>query len=69
MSDAPRRVRVSADVRGDRPARARGAPRGSQPGTGALRVPGGAGAGFDEVDAVYATALRRTQLRLSLIHI
>ncbi|MFV4914697.1 heavy metal transporter, partial [Microbacterium lacticum] len=48
------------------PARARGAPRGSQPGTGALRVPGGAGAGFDEVDAVYATALRRTQLRLAL---
>ena len=66
MSDAPRRVRVSADVRGDRPARARGAPRGSQPGTGALRGPGGAGAGFDEVDAVYATALRRTQLRLAL---
>lgn len=65
MSDAPRRVRVTAD-----PARGsgRGAPGGAygaarMPATRGIALPG---APIDEAEAVYDRALRRTQLRLAL---
>lgn len=60
--EAPRRVRVSADA-------ARSVTGGIRrpPNRGAA-LPGAAGApgGFDEADAVYDRALRRSQLRLAL---
>ena len=64
MSDAPRRVRVTADV---------GQPRRSGASTRGIALPGAAtrgialpGAPVDEADAVYSRALRRSQLRLAL---
>ncbi len=65
MSEAPKRVRVTADA-GARRAVASG--RGGTTGRGApvtrgIALPGSA---VDEADAVYARALMRTQLRLAL---
>jgi len=56
VSEPPRRVRVTADSRTYRPA-ARG------PATRGIALPG---APVDEADAVYARALRTSQLRLAL---
>jgi len=57
MSDAPRRVRVTADP-------ARSVPgAGRMPATRGIALPGAA---VDEAEAVYDRALRRTQLRLAL---
>lgn len=53
MTEAPKRVRVTADA----------APRRSAPQTRGIALPG---APVDEADAVYARALMRSQLRLAL---
>lgn len=53
MTDAPKRVRVTADA----------APRGPVTSTRGIALPG---APVDEADAVYARALMRSQLRLAL---
>lgn len=58
MTEAPKRVRVTADAPAGRPAAGRPAAQ-----TRGIALPG---APVDEADAVYARALRRSQLRLAL---
>ncbi len=62
MSDAPRRVRVSADPAPPRGPGIRRPVTRSVPVAAASTSPGA----FDEADAVYDRALRRSQLRLAL---
>ena len=65
MSDAPRRVRVTADAGPARPRAGRGAPGGRAPIDRVVRT-GGAAASSEDAYAVYDRALRRSQLRLAL---